>query len=438
MPRTAPEWRFKKGGERWRLAEQIWLSPPPKTGGWAGEQLRLLSVSRGQSVITDLEQGSLAINRRRTGLPSMHQMWFQHRGYSQGYSQHRSSADPPELFFFDPEARLCAKQRLPAAVADASAGTEQWFVACRDGRAYAFSFDGAPQWNQLVPCARRDKATNAMWGLPIFHPRLHLAAHGPALAIAGEQQLHRYESSGERRWSGTLPRLPKSGLGVEPAELPTREDRLARLGLLGTADRQQIRTGYLRLALDTNWNAGWLKQLQISDIEGVNEEAACAIKFTVEIELPKFDPGVTAIRASWRVIVTGTQDGLVHVFDWEGTLKQTFQVGDSAVSDALVTADGLRAAYSAGHLTLFEDGRIGPSTQLPEYFAELTDCGRGVLACSGKSVWLVESTGRVALAAESDRPIRGLWGHSSGFYALAGDLSSFQVRSSAARCRETG
>jgi len=34
----------------------------------------------------------------------------------------------------------------------------------------------------------------------------------------------------------------------------------------------------------------------------------------------------------------------------------------------------------------------------------------------------------VQLVAETDRPIRGVWGHSGGFYVLAGELSSFQVR----------
>ena len=52
----------------------------------------------------------------------------------------------------------------------------------------------------------RDQAPNAYWGLPIFHPRLHLTAEGPILAIAAEQEFHRYDSSGERLWTHTLPR----------------------------------------------------------------------------------------------------------------------------------------------------------------------------------------------------------------------------------------
>jgi hypothetical protein len=94
----------------------------PKLGGWAGQQLRFLSVSRGQSVITDLEQGSLAVNRRRTELPPLQRMGFHGRGFSLGYMKPRGSPAAAELFFLDPEARLCARQRLPAAAIEAAAG----------------------------------------------------------------------------------------------------------------------------------------------------------------------------------------------------------------------------------------------------------------------------------------------------------------------------
>lgn len=196
MARIAPAWIFKKGGEAWSVVDQIRLSPAPKLGGWAGKQLRFLAVGRGQSVITDVEQGSLAVNRRCIGLPSMQRMWFHHRGFSLGYTKPRGSPDPAELFFFDPEARLWAQQKLPAGAIEASAGMEQWFVACRDGRVYAFSLEGWPQWNELIPYPPRDNSTNAFWGLPIFHPRLHLAAGGGMLIVGAGQQLHGYSTSG--------------------------------------------------------------------------------------------------------------------------------------------------------------------------------------------------------------------------------------------------
>ena len=200
MAPVAAAWTFKKGGEAWKV-EQMRISPAPKLGGWVGQQLRLLSVSRGQSVITDLEQGSLGVNRRSTGLPAMQRMWFHRQGFSLGYSKPRGSPEAAELFFVGPDARLWAQQRLPATAIEASAGNDQWFVACRNGRVYAFSWEGRPLWNQLIPCARRDHATNEFWGLPVFHPRLHLAAEGGLLAMGAEQQFHRYDSSGERLWS---------------------------------------------------------------------------------------------------------------------------------------------------------------------------------------------------------------------------------------------
>jgi hypothetical protein len=182
------------------------------------------------------------------------------------------------------------------------------------------------------------------------------------------------------------------------------------------------------MALDTLLNAGWLKQIQLYDIEGADEATASPrTDAAVQLVCQGFG-GVSVIRAAWNMIAAGTQSGLVHVFDWDGSLKRTIQVGETAVSALLVTAGGLRAAYCAGRVTLFDGGRITGSTELPEYFAELGDCGTGVLAWRSKSVWLIEASGRVQLAAETDRPMRGVWGHPSGFYVLAGELASFRVR----------
>ena len=46
MARIDTAWILKKGSQDCTVAEQIRLSPAPKLGGWAGKQLRLLSVSR--------------------------------------------------------------------------------------------------------------------------------------------------------------------------------------------------------------------------------------------------------------------------------------------------------------------------------------------------------------------------------------------------------
>ena len=41
---------------------------------------------------------------------------------------------------------------------------------------------------------------------------------------------------------------------------------------------------------------------------------------------------------------------------------------------------------------------------MPDYFAALGDCGSDVLARQAKSLWLVKSSGRIQLVAETDRP----------------------------------
>jgi hypothetical protein len=405
--------------------EQIRISPAPKAGGRAGKQLRFLSVSRGQSVVTDIDQCTLAVNRRSRGLPAMQRIWFHPRGFSLGYTKPRGSLGPAELFFLDPEARVSTRRNLAAGVIDASAGDDQWFLACRDGRVYAFTLEGRAQWNELIPYPPRDNSSNALLGLPLFHPRLHLASDGPILAVGAEQDLHRYDESGERLWTEFLPRAETTTRQIRSTDLPTRDDRLSKLGLAQTAGQERVQTGYLRLSLDTILNGGWLKQVQISDLDGEVSTDATLPVVGVQVGFP-FKPGITVLRASGHEIALGTQDGLVHLFDRQGTVRTTFHVGDGPVSALLVNGEGLKAAHCAGRLTLFNAEGVTGATELPEYFVDLADCGIGVLAWKFNSIWLIEPSGRIGLAAQASCPIRGMWGHATGFYVLAGgELASF-------------
>jgi hypothetical protein len=403
MPRVASAWSFSKGGEEWRIVEQIRISPSPKGGGQAGKQLRFLSASRGQSVITDVDQCTLAVNRQCRGLPAMQRIWFHPRGFSLGYTKPRGSPGPAELFFLDLEARVCSRRNLAAGVIDASAGDDQWFLACSDGRVYAFTLEGRAQWNELVPYPPRDNSSNARLGLPVFHPRLHLASDGSTVAVGAEQDLHRYDASGERLWTEFLPRAETTTSQIRSTDLPTRDDRLSKLGLRQTVGPEGIQTGYLRLGLDTTLNGGWLKQVQISDHEGAEEADVALPVVGVQVGFP-FQPGISVLQASGYDIVVGVQNGLVHVFSREGMLRKTFHAGDGPVSELLVNGEGLKAAHCAGRLTLFDEEGVTGATELPEYFVDLAECGVGVLAWKFNSVWLIEPSGRVQLAAQAACP----------------------------------
>jgi hypothetical protein len=441
-----PEWTISTGVEVLTLARHVRLSPAPKLGGWAGKLLRFLSVSRGESVIRDIDPGNLAVIRRQTGLPILQRMWFHPQGFCLGYTKPRGSSEPAELFFFNTQARLTRQEYLSATVIEASAGTDQWFIACRNGRVYAFSLEGLPLWNTLVPYGQRDNSINELHGLPIFHPRLQLAASQDLLAIAAGEELHCYDTRGRLLWSWRIQDSVNSRAPAVSADLPTRERRLATLGLSDMVGRQQIRTGYLRLAIDTIGNHGCLKQAAVSDIEGVfdaGHEQPQDLHFDstrsalqVRIAAP-FTPRITVLRASRMSIVFGTQDGFVHEYDREGTLRQSFRIGDAAVSEVLVRGEGLKAAYCGGRLTLFDAGRIVGTTELPAYYAELADCRADVLVWNQNTIWLVDGSARFQSALETDLPIRGAWGHAAGFYALGAELVSFQLRSPARHRRRS-
>ncbi len=97
----------------------------------------------------------------------------------------------------------------------------------------------------------------------------------------------------------------------------------------------------------------------------------------------------------------------------------------------------VKAAYCGSRITVFDAGRIIGNNELPEYTAELADCEAGVLAWKRNSLWLVDRSAKVHLSLETDRPIRGAWGHAAGFYALAAELVSFQPSSQAGRRRRS-
>jgi hypothetical protein len=288
-------------------------------------------------------------------------------------------------------------------------------------RMFGYSLQGWPQWNELIPYPPRDESTNAMWGLPIFHPRLHLAVGAGILFVGAGRYLYGYCTSGERLWTATLSTAETSAPCTFSTDLPTRQDRLLRLGL-GT-DQEQVRTGYLRLTHDTLLDSGWLKT-EVSDMEP--EEAGVNLVAVAVGEAP-FTLGISTLRAAESGAAIGTQDGLVHRFDSEGILRATYRVGEASVEEVLVSASELKAAYCAGRLTQFAKGRVSSTTELPEYFVNLAECGNEVLAWKSNALWLVETSGRVQLAAESVRPIRGVWGHGTGFYVLTGELASFQT-----------
>lgn len=242
MPRTASRWVLTKGADRWRVVEQVRITPAPKLGGWAGKRLRLLSVSRGESVLTDVEHGSLAVKQRRAGLPSMQRMWFHGQGPTLGYTEPRQSPDAAELFFFDSDARLVKQHLMPAAVYGAGAGINEWFVACRNGRVYAFSSEGTPLWSELVPFARRDNSINESCGLPVFHPSWHVGSEPGVVALGALHELHAYDTSGDRLWSTEVPIDERLHVREFSTHLPSREERLARLGLARTSNEDKVRT----------------------------------------------------------------------------------------------------------------------------------------------------------------------------------------------------
>ncbi len=234
-----------KGGDQFIAAECVSISPQPKLGGDAGPLLRFLNVSRGQSIITDLEQGSLARKHRVTGMPLMHRMWFHHQGYSLGYTKKQKIGNPSELYFRGPDAKLRGACDLPDAVSEIASGQGQWYVGCRNGTLYAFSLDGSHLWRQIIPCRPVDtlSLTAAFTGADTS-AFLRVEGGLGGVVVAESDTFYAFDSFGQRWATFSVPQTAGTTPGAQPDEIPTREAMLRRLGFAADPHAAKVRTAW--------------------------------------------------------------------------------------------------------------------------------------------------------------------------------------------------
>ena len=406
---TGPMVSINKGTGLLDLAEQIRISPAPKLGGAAGPHLRFLSAARNQSTITDLEVGSLSPLRRVTGLPLMHRMWFEPEGHSLGYTKKRKLGSPSELYFLDAEGRVSARGILPDAASEVASAPGCWYVGCRDGALYAFSLEGRRLWRHAIPFERRSYGLASPMLELFTAPYLFVGSGAGSVIVAEGRRLYAIDPLGRRLWSSSVPHYEnRAGAHRGPGALPTREQTLETLGLSESDTDLDVRTGYLRLSLDTGLHAGFLKQVELYDVPDIDlpereDPEEGNVELVIDSHYGPADCRAMACAATFFCV--GTQNGTAHVFDGNASLMQSFQVGDAPVSQVVADGEGLRAAYAGGRLTLLRRGRVTGSVTLPEYFAELMVCGDYILVWRWQSAWLVNETGRVVWAATAERRI---------------------------------
>jgi hypothetical protein len=303
-----------KGEDRFQVAEQIRVTPAPKSCAVAGPQIRFLSVSREQSIVTDLELGSLAPLRRVPGLPLMHRLWCERdgEGYSLGYTKRRRAGSPAELYFLDPAARFSARVSLPDAVSDVACAPGGWYVGCRDAAVYAFGQDGRLLWRHAIPFRPRSGCSLTSALLDEYSkPELRVAVAGLFLIVAEGEHLFALDSLGRREWSTTIPQVDDQSGGSAPGALPTKAELLHKLGLdTDDAFGPDVRTGYLRLRWDSWMGAGLLKQVDLYDLPDTGESPEEAgLEFSVRIDDARPLWACQSLAGSPDRIIAGTVGG---------------------------------------------------------------------------------------------------------------------------------
>jgi hypothetical protein len=92
-----------KGSNLFVLAEQVCVTPAPKSCGIARASIRFLSNSKGRSVITDVEHASNLVLQRIVHQPIMQRLYFHAFPVCVGYTQKHRIGNPSALSFLDSE-----------------------------------------------------------------------------------------------------------------------------------------------------------------------------------------------------------------------------------------------------------------------------------------------------------------------------------------------
>jgi hypothetical protein len=120
-----------------------------------GPLARCLLVSKEASTLVDLDLATGQEVRRVEPFPRWGDMCWTSEG--SGLGLRRTAAvgqGPTELWFLDPTGRVMRHASLPDAPSQVARGPEGWHIGCRNGRLYAFEWDGTPRWSWEMPGAR--------------------------------------------------------------------------------------------------------------------------------------------------------------------------------------------------------------------------------------------------------------------------------------------
>lgn len=399
-----------------------------------GPSARCLLVSKESSTIIDIDIASGEEVNRIEGLPVLDDTKFAPNRY--GISIKRTAAigkGPTLLTFLDANCRVARETSVPNATSEIALGPNMWYVGCRNGHLYAFSFEGKSLWSWETPGAREYNDNEYFRPCPYY-----VVSNQSFAAIGSMANIYAVDASGRTCWHQALPNEKQTRWEYT---IPLKGSAGGReayriLGIPIKASREEVKSAYHRLALLTHPDRNPFdpnSTAKFQEIQGAYEHiiSGSAVtgerqEVTLSIEIQGVGPLVSFLGANAESVVAGSSQGRLYLFNSKGQMREARILGDGAVLATLNLDGSLGAAYCDNTLFFFKAGKIVNAAEVPESPYSLLMFGDDVVLRRKNHLQVMDAYGRLLWEVEFSKSITGIAMRDDILICAAGVLAAFR------------
>lgn len=422
----------REGDGTFELLVQVRVSPPIRELAILDGVARAYGVSKGEGSLIDLGMADGAELGRQTSLPAFAEARFTSSGWGIGTARTaRIGEGPTHLWFISPGAAVVAAGQVPDATSQIAAGRDAWYIGCRDGRLYAFGFDGKELWRWDTPGS--NKGDDA-YSRPCPY---YVTWTGEQVVVSSMGNVYGITPKGRTVWQFELPSEPKTyALTVPVGDGLSSQEARAELGLKRGATAEEVKQAYRRRAMashpdrnpDDAEAAGRFKKVHAAFEtlmrNGLDEDDEP--RLTITMTVTGFGPTVSHLAPAPDSVFVGSSDGKVLQLDSSGRVRTVHALGHGWARPVVGPDGTLAAAWCDGTLFYLQGDELRSLAEFEEPPRDMGVIGDELFLWRRNRLDVVDTRGRPVWGVEFSKSITNVVAIDDRLLCAAGVLAAFQ------------